>query len=80
MEFCRKLVLAPAREMTMRLSIEIDREEDGRWIAEVPEIPGALAYGETLQDAVRGAKAVAFAVLSDRSKREDISSIEFACP
>jgi len=31
----------------MNLIIEIEREEDGRWVAEVPDIPGALAYGHT---------------------------------
>jgi len=45
----------------VRFSIEFDREEDGRWIAEIPEVPGALAYGDT-QDAAL-AKAYAIALL-----------------
>ena len=67
-----------AQHAAMKFSVEIDREEDGRWIAEVREIPGALAYGATETEAVRGAKAVAFAVLQERSLREDIGSVEFA--
>ena len=35
-------------------------EEDGRWIAEVPKIPGAMAYGHTSEEAVRRAYAIAF--------------------
>jgi predicted RNase H-like HicB family nuclease len=61
----------------MKLSLEVDREEDGRWIAEVIEIAGALAYGDTREEAIRGAKAIAFAALGDRSRREDIDSVEF---
>ena len=41
------------------LNIELDREGDGRWIAEVPKVPGAMAYGNTKQEAVRRAYAVA---------------------
>jgi predicted RNase H-like HicB family nuclease len=64
--------------MAVKLTIETEREEDGRWIAEVLEIPGALAYGATLEEAVREAKAIAFAVLGDRAHRENIDSVEFA--
>ena len=35
----------------MRFSIQTEREEDGRWIAEIPEVPGALAYGATVDEA-----------------------------
>ena len=50
----------------MNLKIEVEREADGRWIAEVPELPGCLAYGKTQADAVAKAKAVALRVLADR--------------
>ncbi|HKO49219.1 MAG TPA: type II toxin-antitoxin system HicB family antitoxin [Polyangiaceae bacterium] len=65
--------------MAVKLSVEIERESDGRWIAEVVEIPGALAYGKTRDEAVREVKAIAFAVLSDRAHRENIDTVEFAC-
>ena len=50
----------------MYLRIEIDKEEDGRWIAEVPDLPGVLAYGATQEKAVARAKALALRVLADR--------------
>ena len=50
----------------MNLRIEIERETDGRWIAEVLELPGCLAYGETQANALAKAKALALRVLADR--------------
>jgi predicted RNase H-like HicB family nuclease len=50
----------------MRLIIELEREEDGRWIAEVPELPGTLAYGQTRDEASSKAKALALRVIADR--------------
>lgn len=48
------------------LKIEIDREEDARWIGEAPEIPGGLAYGATRAEAHKRAMALALRVLADR--------------
>ena len=45
--------------------IEMVREEDGRWLACVPELPGVMAYGETQEEAIRKAKAVALQILAD---------------
>lgn len=50
----------------MNLKIEVEREADGRWIAEVMELPGCLAYGATQPDALAKAKALALRVLADR--------------
>lgn len=50
----------------MNLTLETDREDDGRWIAEVPELPGVLAYGATLEEAMARAEAPALRVLADR--------------
>lgn len=47
-------------------TIEFDREEDGRWIAEVPELPGVMAYGTTAEDAKAKVEALALRVLADR--------------
>jgi predicted RNase H-like HicB family nuclease len=49
-----------------QFSIELDREEDGRWIAEIPALPGALAYGATRDEAVRRVEALALRILADR--------------
>jgi predicted RNase H-like HicB family nuclease len=46
--------------------IEFEQEDDGRWIAEIPELPGVMAYGETRIQAGEKAKALAFRVLADR--------------
>jgi len=47
-------------------TVEVDREEDGRWIGEVLDLPGVLAYGTSHDDAVAKAKALAFRALADR--------------
>jgi predicted RNase H-like HicB family nuclease len=50
----------------MKFSIECEREEDGRWLAEVPELPGVLAYGSTADEAMTRAQILALRVLADR--------------
>ena len=50
----------------MPLKVEVEREDDGRWIAEVPKLPGVLAYGQTRAEAVVRVEALAFLVLADR--------------
>ncbi len=47
-------------------TVEVDREEDGRWIGEVLDLPGVLAYGTSRADAVAQAEALAFRALADR--------------
>ena len=48
------------------MKIEIEREEDGRWIAEIPDLPGVMTYGKTREEALDKAKALALRVLADR--------------
>ncbi len=50
----------------MPLTIEVEQEDDGRWIAEVPELPGVLAYAQTRQEAIDRAQALSLRVLADR--------------
>jgi len=50
----------------MKYSIECEREEDGRWLAEVPELPGVLAYGDTAEEAMSKAQVLALRVLAER--------------
>jgi predicted RNase H-like HicB family nuclease len=47
------------------LQVEIEREEDGRYLASVSDLPGVMAYGETEESALRRAKAIALQVLAD---------------
>ena len=50
----------------MQLSIESEREEDGRWLAEVPQLPGVLVYGKTRNEALSKAQILALRVLAER--------------
>ena len=52
--------------MALTLTIETERETDGRWIAEAMEIPGAMAYGATREDAAAKARALALRVIAER--------------
>jgi predicted RNase H-like HicB family nuclease len=56
----------------MTLTVEIELEDDGRWIAEVPELPGVMAYGQTRQEAIDKAQAFALRVLADRLEHGEI--------
>ena len=48
------------------MKIEIEREEDGRWIAGIPELPGVMVYGDSRNEAISKAEALALRVLADR--------------
>ncbi len=48
------------------MRIEIEREEDGRWLTEIPDLPGVMVYGSTREEAVARVKALALRVLADR--------------
>ena len=50
----------------MKFTIENEREDDGRWLAEVPELPGVLAYGATADEAMAKAEVLALRVLAER--------------
>jgi len=50
----------------MNFKIELEREDDGRWLAEVPDLPGVLTYGKDRDDAIAHVQALALRVLADR--------------
>ena len=50
----------------MKFTLEIEQEEDGRWIAEILELPGVMAYGETGDKATKNAITLALRILADR--------------
>lgn len=54
----------------MRYRVDIERKVDGRWIAEVAEVPGAMCYGATREEAVARAEALALQVDSERPKND----------
>ncbi len=50
----------------MNFTLETDREEDGRWIAEIAELPGVIKYGSTRDEAIAQAEALALRVMAER--------------
>ena len=66
----------------MTFKVEVEEEEDGRWIAEVIELPGVLAYGSTPEEARAKVQALALRVVADRLEHGeaglDLVSISFA--
>ena len=66
----------------MTFTVEYEQEEDGRWLAEVIELPGVLAYGQTSEEATAKAQALALRVLADRLEHgestHEFVSISFA--
>ena len=58
----------------MNFTVQTEREEDGRWLAEVAELPGVLVYGESKDEAVSKAKALALRVVADRLEHGEAAS------
>lgn len=61
-----------AYNRSVNLSIEIDREVDGRWIAEALELPGVMAYGATREEAISNTERLAVEVIADRIKHGEL--------
>jgi len=57
----------------MTFTIEHEQEDDGRWLAEVLELPGVLAYGKTAQEAINKVQALALRVLAERIEHGEIA-------
>jgi predicted RNase H-like HicB family nuclease len=66
----------------MRFTVEHEREDDGRWLAEILELPGVLAYGTTPEEAIARAKALALRVVAEQLEQGEtahsLSDIGFA--
>ena len=66
----------------MTFTVDIEQEDDGRWIAEVLELPGVLTYGQSPEEATAKVQAVALRVVADRVEHSeagpDLLSIAFA--
>jgi len=54
-------------------TVEIEQESDGRWIGEIPQIPGAMAYGQTRDEAVARVEALGLRVLAERIEQGESS-------
>jgi predicted RNase H-like HicB family nuclease len=70
-----------AKTQALRFNIETERENDGRWIAEIADIPGVLAYGRTENQAKANAYALALRVIADRVEKSATvpESINLTC-
>jgi predicted RNase H-like HicB family nuclease len=60
--------------MSFSYTIETELEDDGRWIAEIPELPGVMVYGQTEAKAVSGVKALALRVIADKVEEAEDSA------
>jgi len=58
----------------MKFTVEYEKEEDGRWLAEVKELPGVLIYGKDPEDAIAHAQALALRVMADRLENGEAAS------
>ena len=59
----------------MKLIVEIEREDDGRWLAEIGELPGVLAYGVSEAEATAKAQALTLRVIADRLEHGEFSQL-----
>ncbi|MCR4316641.1 MAG: type II toxin-antitoxin system HicB family antitoxin [Planctomycetes bacterium] len=59
----------------MNLAIETELEDDGRWIAEVPDVPGVLVYGATRNEAMKKAEALLLRVIAERIENSESEAI-----
>lgn len=67
LQFIRRCVpMFPQRKQQLVFRVDFDREADGRWIAEIEDLPGVMAYGASQPDALRRVAALAIHVIADR--------------
>lgn len=68
-------------EVPVTLSVEFEQETDGRWIADIPDLPGVMAYGQTREEASARVKALALRVIADRLEHgetaHDLATLTF---
>ena len=62
----------------MEYTIEVDREDDGRWIAELLEIPGVMAYGVSKDEAIKKAEALALRVIAEQIEHSEAAAVSFS--
>ena len=58
----------------MKLTVEFEQEEDGRWIAEVPELPGVMVYGATWEESLAKVQAMALRVVAERLEHGEMQA------
>lgn len=60
----------------MNFSIECEEETDGRWLAEVPQLPGVLCYGQTADEAIAKAEVLALRTMAERLEQSESRPVE----
>ena len=62
----------------MKFTLECEREDDGRWLAEVSQLPGVLAYGASANEAMAKAEVLALRVLAERLEHGEVRAIDIS--
>ena len=62
----------------MNYTLECEREEDGRWLAEVPELPGVLSYGVSKEEAMVKVEALALRVIAEQLEQGEAKALAFS--
>lgn len=62
----------------MQFTLECEREDDGRWLAEVSQLPGVLAYGASANEAMAKAEVLALRVLAERLEQGESNPLEIS--
>lgn len=60
---------------SVRFNYELEQEDDGRWLVEILELPGCMAYGSSADDALRAAQVLAFRILADRLEHREQAAV-----
>jgi len=65
----------------LKYKIETEQETDGRWLAEILDLPGVMAYGTTEEEAIANAEAIGLRVIADQieASKAGASNVSFAC-
>ncbi len=70
--------MRPAYDRKVKLTIDLEREDDGRWIAEALELPGVMCYGQTREEAISNTQRLAIKVIADRIAHGELPSSSLA--
>ncbi len=62
----------------MKFTLECEREDDGRWLAEVSQLPGVLAYGASANEAMAKAQVLALRVLAERLEHGEARAVDIS--
>ena len=68
--------LGASKEKHVKFNLECEREEDGRWLAEVSQLPGVLAYGASANEAMAKAEVLALRVLAEQLEHGEVLPLE----